>query len=607
MPRDGEERIDGTDDRGRPVVLKYRSDQDTWFRKTNRGRRGGDQEKRREYFDSQVLPRRTHRGRSRTPPATSTDPTSEVPPAPKAAVRAPNTQTAVRAPSTSKAAPAPATPKAAPAPAPQWLKRGNSTTRQRPDDIPEPPNFPPPKVERRGSESEGSYTYTESPAEIPVELDKLPIELQERARRAQEAQKVAQELELEAASTEQEVVQVSKKARLLRTRADLAKEESQVLDKAFTTALAKEQAAARIKQEIGISKDNQEVAAPSVAVERSNQDRSPIPRTLSRTPSSSSIVKPEVQEETRVERIGRFATRKLRPGESPEPGRELVKEEPKAESEPPVPPSSEQPRTKSRPPVKAAASVKTAAEAPPKAAPKGTLTAPIKPELRRQSSSASDKASGQNRDQVEVILTIDYNDTLAVPDPACRSGRPPLIIPQSHTDIIKQVLKRGVKVVVLSFAVKRANEVKRAIRNWELYDQLHFVDIVNQRSGSSFYRDFVDDDHRDPGYTSGGKDFYLASRGWVTIVDDSDEVTTACERQGIQTYRIRTQREDHPKRPAETQGHWAYNRGIFSGFCSAIEAFIDDIDKNRHQFATYRSFWNPRKYVKWQYRHSNHD
>ena len=580
MPRDGEERCEGNDQWGRPIISKFNAQQNIWYRKTNRGKRGGE-EKRREYQAS-VREREkaeSHRPRSRSnsrwnhrnrdnsyPDSTPSRGSHSAP-----------TQHEDRA------ARAPPTHPAQAAPAPNWLQRGNSSARaassSRPPEIPPPPSQPPPAKEQEVD----SYTYTspteEEEATNPYisrsanswELENLSVELQERAKRAQEALSVATQLEKEACTAEEEVAQASKKAKVLRARADLAKEESHNLDRAFTSALAREQASKQIKRDFGISESNRE-AAPSTTAKKPNPERSPILRPLSRNASETSLTKTEVKTE----------------GEgSPTKDKDAaVKREPSAG------------------PIKTSSPVKTErVSSSPKpsveASKKGSLTAPVPQELRQTTPATSSSATP------DFVLTIDYNDTLAIPNPKSRERRPELIIPREHTEAVRKVLRRGINVVVLSFAVKKANEVARSVRNWELFKDLYDFQIVNQRSGSSFWREFVDDDNRHPGYTSGGKDNYLATRGWVAIIDDSDEITTACERQGIQTYRIKTAREDHPKRAGENQNHWQLNRGIFDSFPQAVDSFLADFDRNRLHFRTCKPFWSSSKFVKWKFRYQD--
>ena len=234
---------------------------------------------------------------------------------------------------------------------------------------------------------------------------------------------------------------------------------------------------------------------------------------------------------------------------------------------------------------------------------------PSKPPVPRPSSSGPTVLTRRTtelrpRSRPDIIASFDWNDTVAIPDNGRNNRYAKLHVPEEHNKYLEELLKRGIKLNVVSFAVKRAEEVKADIRSWKLYQQLNHWTVLNQRSGDSFHREFTDH-NTGPGYTSGGKDKYLASRGIRLHVDDSEEICSACERQGIYTVRIKTQKEQHPLRRDTSTRHWDFNLGIVEGLPAAIDLIIRELDKDKSKFEVTDPFWNRKLWVKFPYRYQD--
>ena len=105
--------------------------------------------------------------------------------------------------------------------------------------------------------------------------------------------------------------------------------------------------------------------------------------------------------------------------------------------------------------------------------------------------------------------------------------------------------------------------------------------ILNQRVGSPYWRSFQDTSNPEPGYTSGGKDFYCARNGIRVLVEDRSQIAAACESQGVVVYRVRTESEGHQNHP-----------NAFDSFADACLQLIKDLKSQRHKLKGTEPFWN---------------
>ena len=488
--------------------------------------------------------------------------------------------------------------------APEWIPRG-----RRAPGVPPPPNYPPPteeelseysyysasperrqeivipKREKRSPSREAVVKKEEVKKEVPVnnnpyvegeEQDRpapppdlvsenLPAHLKERQKRIDQVQQQAKEAKevYDLLSEEAEVAatvaaKVQAKAEEAKIHYEIAQEEADLLDKHFLEALRKEQQQKAIRADLQIEKHKAARLQEEfrLQAEQRGQAKREAAQVRRREASAAS-----------VSASGRSLVPRRKPESPQQQGQRSYSS-----------------GARRQPSTRASASA-------------GEDFSDFDPESERSSRTFT---------ECPVVLSLDWNDTLAVPDPDSHRGKS-LYVPYSHNEVCEKALAAGIQLQVLSFVVQRLDETRKAVRNWRLYPKIRSFQNCNQRSGYPFWRDHRDTDNPGGGYTSGGKDKLLAEAGIVLHIDDDEEVCSACERQGIFTCRIRTHKNEHPKREQEDTSHWEYNLGVFDDFVEAVETVIYQVKLQRKTFALTTPFWDRHRWVKYPHRYTNRD
>ena len=175
-----------------------------------------------------------------------------------------------------------------------------------------------------------------------------------------------------------------------------------------------------------------------------------------------------------------------------------------------------------------------------------------------------------------IGVAFDYHNTLDI----WRSRDQKFPIPGSITTAVESVIEEGVEVGILSFAVDRAKSVYDTLAHWQLFEFLKDIVVTDQRFGAPY--------SRDGNLTQGGKDYHLASKGVNVLFDDSANICTACEAQGIVVYRI-----DPPDDPRTHGTHHSYRTVE-----DAIAAFLSHLKQNPEPFYRREPFFDADK-VPW--------
>ena len=160
-------------------------------------------------------------------------------------------------------------------------------------------------------------------------------------------------------------------------------------------------------------------------------------------------------------------------------------------------------------------------------------------------------------------------------------------IPVENLELAQRLIEEAVDAFVLSYAIDRADDVRREVQESGLSTITGNAVIINQKKGPPYWRHFVDSENREPGYTSGGKDFYVANHGVKVLFEDRADIALAAERQGCIVYRIRSERDRHQNHPL-----------AFDTFGEAARAFLQHLEKDRAKFVATGRYWDEAKHVR---------
>ena len=168
------------------------------------------------------------------------------------------------------------------------------------------------------------------------------------------------------------------------------------------------------------------------------------------------------------------------------------------------------------------------------------------------------------------VVSLDYNKVLNR-ESSWREGinyrRIYQPISESISQAVEDLLDAGLQIVICSFAVDRAESVLQELTSWRLWDRVSDTFITNQRYGAPYPRDGIQ--------TSGGKDFFLGTRGIRHHVEDNSNICKAAEAQGITCYRVNPE-----------QGDWETHRGhpSYDTTQAALQKVLQNFKRNPNAF-----------------------
>ena len=197
----------------------------------------------------------------------------------------------------------------------------------------------------------------------------------------------------------------------------------------------------------------------------------------------------------------------------------------------------------------------------------------------REDKEREDEVAANKRQQKrleQVCVALDFNGCVKPDDKKH--------IPVAHINAIQRLQEdANVDPFILSFVIDRKEETCREVSESGLEAITGQAVCVNQKIGSPYWRNFTDSSDSGAGYTSGGKDYYLSTKGFKVLIEDRADIAKACERQGVIVYRVRSERDRHHNHPL-----------AFDTFTEALQALTRDILNSRQRYMQTTSYWNQR-------------